>query len=734
MGLALLKTAADRGEIRQMTAVLRFRTRWLLRHLPRRDAQAVRLLPALLQASFAHRELKHDPPGVVGAVPRPAWVGLARAFNLPPPSGSQRGMRLIAALIVVPTRERLEVIAVLDRGIGPREGDRARIRLDAVEALLAGQGVKLRCTAVSADDAAARMPPGLLPFGCLVAGRLDATFFDRLGEAPAGDVGHLWTSAPTALSRLALMFLTQGPAPQPYVAMWKMLETDPAFALADPELFCARWAGSRPGVAGPLYELVAQAAHRPATRALLRRALGHPEEAASVRALVEIGRAVTGKLSRVVRSVSGAKAGPLRRAFRKEVSGPGLPLVLLPLLGAALKGAALTEERFVDGRTQVQDPTGAILGEGSAPEQAWVRALALASRAIGKPVASADASPMFARIAGRLLQPVDRRTVIAVVEMDDVPGVPADPLNRGPDRILAIRAALVVTLTPDGRPSAVRTAPFEAVGRIIREATLGTAVEVLGKDGKSDVTAARLARVAARCRAHTAAVPLVFEIGGQAVSAIDGRLRHFPKATLAARPRAFVTDPEAWDFGAAAAGGRPSRSGPRAIDCLVWSADAMNACVWYSTDDGFHLAEKVPFASLEQHMAETQKLVRLASPPRVLAVRTAPEIAERISRYDPRLENVVALEITGSLPFGLTVTLAGERFGARTGLSLRAAAETILSQWPPHQIGHLTVARLELDGRGSDAALAKLYARALVLRRLWAHIRSACRPEGPTGA
>lgn len=740
MALALIKTAAEPVEIRGMTAMLRWRYRWLLRHLPKREAQAVRLLPVLLQASFAHRELRGDPPGVVGVTSNPSWAHLSRAFNLPSPNGSQRGARLISGLLVIPTTGGLDVIAVLERGIGAREQDRARIRLEAVQALMLAEGVKLRCEALPMDGKPGSIPLSLLPFGCLVAGQLPLAFFDRLAQGHATEeVGRLWQLAPTPLSRLALMFLASASAsaPLPFAALWKMLAMHSPRQLADPELFAVRWAASSQGSAGALFELASQVGSLASTRSLLLGELGHPLVVLDAKPLLTIGRAIASRLARVVRSVPVAKAGPLRRAFRKEILSDGVPRVLLPLIGAALVRARpvptlpwLTEERFLDGVTQVQDPSGAVLGQGASREQAWIRALALVCRALGKPVFLPEASPMLGRLGARLLVPAERRTALFLVEGEDHSGQPNDPLNRGVDRTLAIRAAIEVTLTPDGRPSARRVAPFKAVKSLILEATAGTAVEVIAADGKSDVTAARLGRVAARCRTHAGDQPLVIEVAGFGLSVSGDQLRSWPADNFAARPRSFVADLEAWDFGAAAAAGRPSRSGPRALDCLVWALDDFNACVWYSTYDGMHLQERVPYATLEQSMGETQKLVRAASPALVLAVRTAPEIAERISRFDPFLQHVVTVDITGRLPFGLTVTINGERFGANARYSLRAAAETILSGWPPGHLGHLVVGRLELDGPESNLAMTRLYARSLILRRLWAHIRRACRPEG----
>ncbi len=729
-----------------MTAMLCWRRRWLARHLAPRDYQAVQLLPVLLQANFSHRELRGDPPGVAGVKSQRRWAPLARAFHLPPPSGSQRGRRMISALLAIPGREGVDTFAVLDPALGPRELDRVRARLEVAQSLLRAEGVKLTLQPLSlADRTTARVPLGLLPFGALLAGGLGLDFWDRVA-APhlvedQAEISDLWQRSPTPLTRLMLMYLAPVGGPPPFPSLWRLLgQGVRPKDLQDPDWFCTLWAAETTRRPGALFELAGQVASA-ATRRLALRHAGHggTDELLEPRAVLAIGRAIGLELARAIRPVNPPLGGPLRRALRRDVLSAGCPTVLLGALGRSLARTRpannapgwLTEEHH-GGVTEVFAPGAASLGIGSRPEQAWARALFLLFRSLGAPSAIPDAPPMFQRLGPRLFKPCEQRTLAVVARAEEIPGPPHDPLNRGPDRQLAVREALVVTLLPDGRPSARSVAPSEAAQTLILEAGAGTAVEVIAADADSEVTAARLGRVAGRCRNHALEIPLTLEVGGRALAFEPDRpLRRFPVASYASRPRSFAADPEAWDFGGAVGAGRVSRTGGRAIDCLVWALDETQACVWYSTADGLHLRETAPIASLEKHLEEGQRLARQSDPPMVMTLRAAPDVAARVARCDPFLDNVVTVDIRGRLGLGLTIELGGEQFGAGTGLGFRAAAEAMLSRWPPGIFGHLKVGAMDVDcGARQQSALHRLYARSIVYRRLRAHIRRACRPEG----
>src|SRR5438045_2446849 len=76
---------------RDLDAVLRRRARSYFASADPRLSRALRLIPVLLHASFAHGELRDEAPGVRRSHFRSSWTRWARLFEMPPPSRVRRG-------------------------------------------------------------------------------------------------------------------------------------------------------------------------------------------------------------------------------------------------------------------------------------------------------------------------------------------------------------------------------------------------------------------------------------------------------------------------------------------------------------------------------------------------------------------------------------------------------------------------------------------------------------------
>lgn len=713
-------------------AVLRWRARWLGRHLPPRQAEAARLLPLLLHASFPLRGLSGDAPGLPGMRFRPAWSSLARAAGLPAPNRMQRGRPMVEAALGVATPGGLEVIVIPRGDAGRAEQGAVLERLEVAQAVLAAGGVPVRARLAPVERLA--QEPGtchrLLAFGGLLGGALDARTWQVVESAsrPAlepQDAAALASASPSPLTALALTLLVPHAGPGPLTAILALLAGgEPARRLADPDHLTARWAALVPDLA-PVVEELGRLVGRS----------GHADPA-DLPALVAAARTLAGACAGSVRACRAPLDRFARRLWREAI-GPGVPRVLLPALGDRLR--ALHDRRPLrldparTGRCyEVRLPDGTVLGRGAGPVQARIRALGLVAEALaaaGGEGAVADATghldPAWQALALRLARRRERPARVLVVEAGPGvrPGPPHDVLNRGRERSMEFEGAVAVAVGPGRRPSGRMLSPPEVIDTVLREADGEAPIEVLGARPEARPLAARLAQISALIRDRAAAGPVAVEAGGRVHLRGPAGLRSYPLERFGTRPRRFTRDPEAPDL----AGGPGSRSGQalRAaglVHCRAEADGVESAAVAYLDEAGGWMRERVALRELDEHLREARATVRDAQPPAVLTVGVPADLEARLVRAGPP-RRAAPVAVRGALP-AVRVEVGGERFGDRGGLGWDAAAEALLAGLAPGAAFRVAVASVSVTVAGEPAGpLLSLWAASVARRRLQARLR-----------
>ncbi len=727
----------------QLTAVLRWRARWLRRTLSTRDHQAARLVPALLQASFPTGDLRGEPPGIEGLAVRRTWGGLARVFDLPPPIARQRGKRLVAAVMATQGQKGgLEVFVITAPGIGVAERARVEQRVIVIEDLMHTRNVPFQFAVLTWEKLELFAEPllRLIPFGALLAGKLPESFW----EVPAGKyisaeaMSRLVERAPTPLCAHAALLMVAGQALPPTAAMRKGLEEGRrALDLMDPEYFCAYWASLGGDPKRLLLQTVAMCNDDVRVRQLASANMGRTGDRIAPGEVAKLGRTLTLASVSALRRSPGPVRLRLRPWVKREVLSRGMPA---PLLSALARGFRAVESNrrgpplFVKRRSrrvfEACDPSGAPLGRGATPEQAQLRAIVLLARALGEVPELEDRA--WKALGDRLAKGTEKRTLLLAVEGAPAMGSPHDPLNRGPDRAFGFGDMLVVTLRPGGRPCARRLTPLKAVETLVTEASRGTLVDAVAVSGDATPATARLIRVANLARTTNVTAPLALEAGGQVLLLGPERVRRYPLRSFAARPRRCAPDPEAPDLSPWAEDKitqSPFGGNQLIITCHVSRIGDEQAAILYLDPQGYQLHEEVPLLGLEGYLNDAQNILRARPSPMLLMIRYSKEIEAAVGRYGlTGTEAKVPFEVGGQLPFGLQVTMGGETFGTGAQLGWEAAAQSVLSAMPSGAHGLLCCKGVNVDIWGRPAVgLARLYARWTAWRRLKLHVGRACR-------
>ncbi len=654
--------------------------------------------------------LRGEAPGVSRLKFRRRWTTLARVFGLPPPSSMQRARPAIEALFVIPRGEQLEVIALVGNDLGAPARARAEERMAAARTALGAAGRALEFKLLdlnSIDEAAFQL---ILTLGSLLAGSAPAIFFNAThmaARAGAPIAAGLAECAPTPLSTLALMLLLGAPPVSPLeVARKALAARATAHQLANPSDLCARWAAAATGHEELL--LSALRWSQPAPR--------HGEPLAA-REVMRVGRELAMLCARAVHRLPRAESRALRIRLHREVIGPGLPRALLPALGQCklrLSGTPLQVGRNFEVRSQ----DGAVLGRGHTGVQARVRALALATAA---GLAAEN------KLAARLARPHAAPTLHLLLETYEVPGPPFDPLNRGPDRQLGLLSSTALLLRQDARPTAFDLDPEETVMRLCNDCLRGREIEVVPQTPDGQPAAARLTRVASLLQKR-GAVPAAIEAGGKVLLPRADRMRRVELRGFARRPVICSIDPEAFDLSLSPERGARTVGGaalPGAINCRVVQSDfdPAVACVLSHDDRGRLLREEVPLDRLEDHLREGQEMLRACNPPAPIASRLADGVETLLLRHRRSLPSIT-VALGGDLPFGLWAEIAGERVQLSRPGGWAAAAQALLASMPVGDEQRIRIVRADITERGAPATpIARLYARAMVLRRLALHLK-----------
>ncbi|MBS2024814.1 MAG: hypothetical protein JST92_20655, partial [Deltaproteobacteria bacterium] len=430
--------------LRQFSAMLRWRARWMLRKAAPDTATAARLLPVLLQANFAHPLLRKDAPGVRGLRFRHAWVVWAKRFSLAPPQSMQRDAEAVAAVVVLPLGAQLEVLVITQPNLDLVARQRLDARMSALNTVFGVTARELRVRAVDASALTVQERELCIAFGGLVAGECPARLLEA-GEPEEFPAVNLALRAPTTLAALAMMMVAGRPLAGAAESFQVLLASGvSARELADPDVACVRWA-SPYTLRGKMLDAALRWTRPARPKA----------ERPGAFELLAVGRGLAISCAMSVRSLPLALGLPLRERLRREVLAPGLPRILVPLLSpAALKFEAAAAAHGVH---TVALADGAVAGQGRTAVQARVRALSLRAQTNAPPLA--QSSPVYEIIEARIGRPVERPTLLCVLEHAHVPGPPFDLLNRGPERRMALRSATLVLLRPDRRPTAWRVRP-----------------------------------------------------------------------------------------------------------------------------------------------------------------------------------------------------------------------------------------------------------------------------------
>jgi hypothetical protein len=715
-----------------LTAMLRWRLRALPAAVPPRSVRAARLAATLFHGSYPGTRLDGDAPGVSGLRYRRAWKTLAAEFSLPPPSRAQRGEPMVEAVLAVPRRERLAILAVT-AGLKPADLEVVSDRAVAIQDHLVGAGADVLLRVIDAERFA-RDPDShrAFAFGALCAGRLSSVTWSALEAAAtlplsSALIAELAADSTDPLATLALALLGAAPAPGPLAAAIRLLRREvSARLLADPGELCTRWAAMAGCHPEDLHAALALARPPRPARPPPRGGVAPPPapaapEGAGAGEVVTLGARLALAAARALRAEHGPGAVPVR-AWRDAV-GPGIPRALLPALGRRLGAAGQVRTRLVEegGIHEVRLPDGVALGRGTSQVQARVRALSLLASAALDAVVEHAEQPWRA-VAARLARPPDRRTLLLAVEPAAPSGPPHDPLNRGPDRAIGFPGALAIRLTPGGRASARVLTGEETVQRAVREAVAGNAVVIVAARAEAHPVAARLQGVTTIVQAAPGGRPVALEAGGRVLLVAPDRLRRFGLERFTARPRVFVPDPDAPDLSLAPGDRRKvGLSGRSVIECRAALGTERRAVLVYADAAGGHLREQVPLAELEEHLRDTRALLQASDPEAILAVRLSEDVEPALRRV-PSSGPPVLVHVAGVLPWGLELSLEGDVFGGRTGRTWREAARAALAWWPRGG------ARLSVNsvtaraGRRSLTGLPLLWVRSFVVRRLRTHL------------
>ncbi len=724
--------------------------RWRLRRPTSFSAQArvaLRLVPALLHASFPRADLRQEPPGLEGIAASRVGAGrTARELGLPPPSAGPRGRRLVQAVLAVPDGTAAQVLVLVAGTLSSEEQARLDGRLAAMRPLLHGACPGMTVEAYQRVNSHSELATRLLLEGILLAGRpapglfLDSGPFALAERAQA--FGRCALQAPTPLCATALLLLSAPQTPPlPYLAVELMKEAVSARALADPEVLLALSAArSHPegALCVELLSLVGSPVARALAQTHLRTADGE-EDVAQLLGVVPATpislepsqqtaagvMALSAKVARAcvhaVRSIPKAYRPPFEAVLRREALSTGAARALLPLLGARLSSEGLMAggnvvERKLRRVRELHDRSGACLGRGATSHQARIRALALIAAAIHRSPLPPSAGRAWERIAQRLAEAPARRTLLVVVYAERTAA------TQGDAPTLRVSRAVCVVLRPGGRPTSFRLSPSDAARRVTREALAGTVVETMSATGEAEPAALRLSQLAKLCAAHQGAQEFAVQSGDEVLWSVDGRVRAVDANRFLRRPRTT----ERLELGA-----RPSalaRTGLRLVtlECTLTLADAQHAWLAYRGHSGCAFGERVALADLDAHLRDSERLVRAFDT--ALTVRADDAFQKMSRRFGDEQAPTASVEVGGRLPHALSLSLNGETFGRGCPFGWEAAAEVALSLWPVGTRGRLSVSRVTLEGNASDTApLFALYARSVALRRLAAHIRRLSR-------
>jgi len=384
-----------------------------------------------------------------------------------------------------------------------------------------------------------------------------------------------------------------------------------------------------------------------------------------------------------------------RTHLKRELLPGGIPASLLPALRAAVgevtrRRAPQLEVSIAPRSVRLSLPGGALFSRARTLLQARVRALLLAHALWGFVPDAWITAPQWKKLAQRLGSERARPTVLFAL---------------GPEG-----ASLALKLRAGKEPRMRELDALQTLKHVIASAASGQQVEIVPCSQLQELEAMRLSQLAWRAAAN-AAEPLSLEVNGRTLVYAGGRFKSYSSDRYAARPRRAVA------LESNAAQKSTQALGP-AVECDA-KLDGDRALLRYRSK-GWAFSERVTLDALSSHLQGAMSICgqHFERPRFVLHLDDG--LAKHLKSGRVQTAPPAPVEVRGDLTRGLTVVHSTQTFSSR---QLRAAAETILSAWPVGVRGQLDIRQASVGVGGAHSeAIACLYARSVIQRRLEAHI------------
>ncbi len=278
---------------------------------------------------------------------------------------------------------------------------------------------------------------------------------------------------------------------------------------------------------------------------------------------------------------------------------------------------------------------------------------------------------------------------------------------------------LLVTIGPSLKPRAQRLQTLELTERCLATRSRGYALEVMTANGCDKPLASSVARLATL---PNDGQEMGLQVGHRLLLARNGRTRNLPLAVALARPRRIRWLPEQAEWNAAFR--VPPSSRFQSVQATVWPYGDTQAAMLSVDQSGRMFFERLERNRLDQTLHEIRDLLS----PTMFSATVSPTLSALAGRRLSEDLPAVLFDVECDWPGRITLFFEGERFGWRAPLPWVAAAETVLSRWPPGVEGRVGVRALTWRRAPEDVSpLHVLTVRSWVLRRIGAQLQRLSR-------
>jgi hypothetical protein len=388
--------------------------------------------------------------------------------------------------------------------------------------------------------------------------------------------------------------------------------------------------------------------------------------------------------ARVLRKIPALTRAQVRPRLHHSLESR-IPQVLKPLLLEVLKAHPATE-------VQRDNKWECRLGES-----VLVRARSLdqlRARAICESTTLTAEGSEWRRVSGLVAQGHSRRVVVLVQ----------------PEFV----KHLFVIIGPSLKPRAQRLDTLHLTEQCLAIRSQGYSLEVMAAPGCDKPLVSRLSRLASLA---TEGHEVGLQLGERILIAKNGRTRNRPLALALAHPRRLRWLPEQADWSAAFR--QPMQSRFSSVQATVWPKNDTHATLLAVDQAGLMFHELLEVDRLEITLQEMRALLS----PTSFSASVSPALEQLTGRRAPAEVPAVLVDVECDWPWRLTLSFEGERFGYGGTLPWVAAAETVLSRWPPGVEGRIGVRSITWRRQPTDMSPLHLLAiRSRVLRRLGAQL------------